>query len=104
MCRDFMLKTASWVIVRKKKSKTQMKIVLPRFATKINRASGQEGAEIKRGQKVAFERLCDALQDSGRHSLVMILDYDKYNLDGSIDVASMLITSRHTTSRLSISW
>ena len=55
------------------------------FETKKN------GAEIKYGQKLALQRVCDAIEDSGRYSLALILDYEKYNSDGEIDVANSIV-------------
>ena len=40
MSRDFLFRDASWILIKKRISKTQMKMMLPQFAEKINRAAG----------------------------------------------------------------
>ncbi|MFC1535742.1 hypothetical protein ACFL4H_00080 [Candidatus Neomarinimicrobiota bacterium] len=55
MSRDFLCRDASWILVKKRISKTQMKMLLPQFSSKIQRASGSEAMLQYQSQRAVAE-------------------------------------------------
>jgi hypothetical protein len=48
-------------------------------------------AEIKYGQKLAFERICDDLEKSGKPTIFIIADHFVHNPEIQIDAASTIV-------------
>ena len=49
------------------------------------------GAELPHGQRLCLERMSDAIEESGRYSIVLVVDRDVRPGQGQIDAASCLV-------------